>query len=113
MYEKDLVVLEGLKKEKYGDSIDGHDVPILHKLYEPYTVAKLAMDMAARWGTVAALPDGEDASGRQKLRMQSPEELAEAACATAAALWRQFEERGWFFANPLPVPRKSKETEEA
>lgn len=115
MYEKDLIVLEGLKKTRYGDSIEGHEVPILHKTHEPYTIAKVAMDMAARWATVAALPDGEDSRGNQKMRMQTPDELATHACDVAAALWKQFEDRGWFFANPLPFPisQKEKETEEA
>ena len=113
MYEKDLIVLEGLKKDRYGDAIEGHDTPILHKPYEPYTIAKVAIDMAARWATVAAIPDGEDSSGKQKLRMQTADELAEHACLVAAALWKQFETRGWFFENPLPVPKKVKEAEEA
>lgn len=113
MYEKDLIVLAGLKKDRYGDAIEGHELQVIHKTHEPYTIAKIAIDMAARWGTVAATPDGEDATGRQKLRLQAPEELAQLACDTAAALWKQFEERGWFFENPVPVPRKVKETEEA
>jgi len=113
MYEKDIIVLEGLKKNRYGDSIEGHDTPILHKTCEPYAIAKVAMDMAARWATIAAVPDGEDSSGKQKLRMQTPDELAQHACDVAAALWKQFEDRGWFFENPRPTPVTKKQTEEA
>lgn len=48
--------------------------------------AKLAFDLIGRWGTVAAAPDGEDSSGRAKLRLQTPQELVNRAfeCAELA-----------------------------
>lgn len=67
-------------------------------------VAQMAVDMVTRWGLVAALPEGEDSAGRQKIRSQEPTELAKAACDTAAALWKEFESRDWLVA--IPMPRK-------
>jgi len=32
-------------------------------------------EMLARWGMVAAIPDGEDSKGRSKLRLSTPQEL--------------------------------------
>jgi hypothetical protein len=113
MYEKDLKALDGLHTDRFGDSIAGHSKPIIHKVYEPYTIAKVAIEMVEKWGPVAAVPDGEDSAGRQKLRMQTAAELAVRACETAAALWKEFEHRGWFFEMPLPIPRKEKESESA
>ena len=48
--------------------------------------AKLAFDLVARWGCVAATPDGEDSTGRAKLRLQTPTELVSRAfdCAELA-----------------------------
>lgn len=109
MYEHDLKTLEGLQANSYGDSIKGHVKPIVHKTHEPYTVARIAMSMAERWGMVAAMPDGEDSAGRQKLRVLTPEELANKACATAAALWKEFGERDWFYENPMPIAVSKKE----
>lgn len=41
--------------------------------------ARIAMDFIVRWGMVAAMPDGEDSSGRQKLRLMTTDELIERA----------------------------------
>lgn len=75
-------------------------------------VAQMATDMATRWGLVAALPDGEDSAGRQKIRAQEPGELAKAACDTAAALWKEFEARDWLVAIPMPRKREKPVKEE-
>lgn len=113
MYEKDLTVLEGLRTNRYGDSIEGHVKPIVHQTHQLYTVGRMALDMASRWATVAAMPDGEDSNGRQKLRMQTPQELAQHACDVAQQLWREFEARGWFFEMPMPVADAKKQAAEA
>jgi hypothetical protein len=76
----------------------------VYKTKVPGAIAEMAMQMACRWGLVAATPDGEDSAGRQKLKKQLPADLAKEACDTAAALWAQFEERGWIV--DLPAPRK-------
>jgi hypothetical protein len=45
--------------------------------------ARLAMIMIEKWGMVAALPDGEDTTGRQKMRIMTPTELVNRAFITA------------------------------
>ncbi len=57
--------------------------------------ASFAMQCVERWAMVAAESNGEDSSGRQKMRRMSPDELAEHACATAEALFAEFTRRGW------------------
>jgi len=39
----------------------------------------LAVEMVNRWGMVAGMPDGEDSSGRARLRLATPEELVDRA----------------------------------
>jgi len=59
---------------------------VVHDTEVPEQTAKLAFDLVARWGAVAGAPDGEDSSGRAKLRLQTPQELVERAfeCAERA-----------------------------
>jgi len=45
--------------------------------------ARLAMTMMEKWGMVAAIEDGEDTAGRQKLRLLTPEELVYRSFETA------------------------------
>ncbi|KKL25562.1 hypothetical protein LCGC14_2404040 [marine sediment metagenome] len=45
--------------------------------------ARFVLELLVRWGMVAAEPDGEDSAGRQKLRLQTPEELTTRAFAVA------------------------------
>lgn len=62
--------------------------------------AKIAIACAERWALVAAIPDGEDSSGRQKLRLPTPQELAERSAGIASALYEEFDTRGWM----IPIP---------
>mgnify|MGYP003659998928 CR=1 FL=1 len=55
----------------------------IHNTEIPEDEAKLALDLITRWGMVAGVPDGEDSSGRSKLRLSTPEELSERAFNTA------------------------------
>ena len=55
----------------------------VHNTEIPEDEAKLALDLISRWGMVAAMPDGEDSSGRSKVRLSTPEELSERAFSTA------------------------------
>jgi len=59
---------------------------VAHETEQLEQTAKLAFDLVGRWGPVAATPDGEDSSGRAKLRLQTPEELVQRAfgCAELA-----------------------------
>lgn len=72
----------------------------------PDQVACLAADIATRFALVAAMPDGEDSAGRQKLRLPTAEELAARSCDIAAALFDQFDKRGMLL--DLPAPRLAK-----
>ena len=72
--------------------------------------AHLATEIVIRWGMVAATPDGEDSSGRAKVRLLTPEELIERACETAHLLAVTFEANGW--SEPRVSIRKVGEGEE-
>ena len=63
----------------------------IYKDYDEHLLGRYAVDWATnfaaafieRWGMVAAMPDGEDAAGRSKLRLMSPQELVDRAYETA------------------------------
>ena len=57
--------------------------------------ARFAASFIERWGAVAAIPDGEDSSGRQALRMMTPQELVNRACETADLLFAGLIKAGW------------------
>lgn len=77
----------------------------IHHLLVHDQVAETALQMMSRWGTVAAIPDGEDSSGRSKLRLQTPEELTEYAFAAAEAFWKRAHELGHVFRLPEAAVR--------
>ena len=68
--------------------------------------AKLATLLIEKWGLVAAIPDGEDSAGRQKLKMQTPDELVQRAFAVASLAMKTARKRGLVYKCP-PV-KKSK-----
>jgi hypothetical protein len=45
--------------------------------------AVVALALIERWGMVAAVEDGEDSTGRAKVRMSTPEELVDRAFTVA------------------------------
>lgn len=90
---------------RFRKNYDGRMVPEVAIILDQ--VASIAKEMAERWGMVAALPDGEDTSGRQKLRIMTPEELVERACTVAELLWLDFEKRGWTLDIPEFVKTES------
>lgn len=59
---------------------------IVHDTETAEYEAQAAFQLIERFGSVAAVPDGEDSSGRQRLRLQTPEELVE-RCFTIARLF--------------------------
>lgn len=81
---------------------------VVYKTKHEQPPARLAAEFISRWGMVAAVPDGEDSAGRSKLRLATPEEIVTRGCETAAALWEEFQKRGWLLDFPAP----SEETEE-
>lgn len=65
--------------------------------------AEIARSLVERWGTVAATPDGYDRAGRQMLRLQTPQELVDHACATAELLVNEFRRWNWLLVLPAPA----------
>jgi hypothetical protein len=76
----------------------------IHEPEHPNFEARLAINLLERWGLVAAESDGEDASGRAKLRLSTPEELSKRACDVAAQTTAELRKRGWI----LELPSQSK-----
>lgn len=68
----------------------------------PQPIATIAMDFIGRWGMIAAVPDGEDSSGRQQVRLQTPQELVTRAVQTAEILFDVIAARGWVLDVPAP-----------
>lgn len=62
--------------------------------------ARLSAALVERWGIVAAEQDGEDSTGRAKLRRMTPVEVVTAACDTAGLLVAEFRKRGWMIQLP-------------
>ena len=68
--------------------------------------AAIAESLVEKWGAIACIPDGEDSSGRQKLRLSSPEELAKRCCDVAHGMWDEFIRRDWVTELPDPTPEE-------
>ena len=84
------------------------DEMVIYRTRAMSTEAEIAISLACRWGMVAAIPNGEDAQGRQKVRLLEPDEIVERACTTAAALMNEFQQRGWILEIPsLPESEQS------
>jgi hypothetical protein len=67
----------------------------------------IAKEMVLRWGMAAAVENGEDSAGRQRIRTATPEELVQRACNTAELLVAEFERRGWYLDLPPPSLKES------
>jgi hypothetical protein len=57
--------------------------------------AQVAVEFISKWGMVAAMPDGEDSAGRQKLRLATESELVMRAISTVGLLFSSLEDMGW------------------
>lgn len=57
-------------------------------------------EFIGRWGMVAAIPDGEDTAGRQKLRMATPAELVDRATSVTELAFDVMKEKGWVIDGP-------------
>ena len=73
--------------------------------------ANLAASLIERWGMVCAEPDGEDSAGRQKLRLQTPDELVQRAFDVAHDFMDQARIRGLIHTTPDLPPSKEWEGE--
>jgi len=62
--------------------------------------ARFAFSLIEKWGLVAAMPDGEDSSGRAKLRLPSSQELVTRSCEISELVFDECERRGWVIKGP-------------
>lgn len=86
---------------------------VIHKAEVLGPEAAFAMELCGRWALVAAMPDGEDTAGRQKLRLPTPEELTARTMEIAKSLFGAMRAEGWTLPVPLPlVDVKAQEAEE-
>lgn len=83
----------------HGPRYSGDPVSIQHQAV-PNACASYAMDLAKHFALVAGIPDGEDTSGRQRLRLATPAEVASRACQVAEILFQQMGDRGWYHQVP-------------
>lgn len=72
----------------------------IERTEHPTEEADLAASFIEKFGAVAAVPDGYDDAGRQKMRLMTPKELVERATETAALAFAEFRARGWM----VPIP---------
>jgi hypothetical protein len=73
--------------------------------------ARMAVALIEKWGMVAAIPDGEDTAGRQKLRMMKPKEIVERAIDTAKMAMNAFEQEDWIDEFPSAMDEIEKPAE--
>ena len=62
--------------------------------------AVIAAQYVERWGMVAGMPDGEDSTGRQQLRLSTKNELVSRALDIAEELYAQADARGFLVQLP-------------
>lgn len=74
----------------------------VYKTLYPSQRAVFAQELLARWGLVAAEPDGEDSAGRQKLKPLSVESLVTRACEMSQLAFEEFQKREWLLELPNP-----------
>ncbi len=82
------------------------------QLEYPDWVARLATLMVEKWGTVAAEPDGEDSSGRAKVRLATADELVTRAVDVAEALVAKLRERGHVYKTPTYAEQNATDDDE-
>lgn len=72
----------------------------IHSKREPDHRARFAMACIERWGMVAAEPDGEDSTGRQKLKLSRPRDIVYRAMECADMVFEEFDRAGWLVNVP-------------
>ena len=79
------------------------DISICQTLI-PEQEAAFAQELMRQLAIATAHLCGEDSSGRQKLRLLTPDEIVERACEISAKSYAEFAKRGWLLEVPLPSP---------
>ena len=103
-------------KNQYSSEVKSPSVS-LHETEYLNLRAKFAMDLIARWGMVVASPDGEDTSGRAKLKLEKEKDVVKRASKMTALAFSEFEKNNWVTHLPtletMNEMVKNKELEEA
>jgi|SRR5215207_1790089 len=85
---------------------------VLNSLVHANFRARMATALMEKWGLVAGVPDGEDTTGRSKLRLLSPKEIVERAVETADMAVSTFERLGWLDRLPSISEMEEEENKE-
>lgn len=81
---------------------------VIHQTEMPHPQANLASELMRHLAIVAAMPDGVDEAGRQKLRLMTEEEVVARAGKIADLAWKDYRARGWLLDIPMPKPTEEK-----
>jgi len=93
--EKPTLVVSGERLEIWRRRQYGEANVMMHGRVVYDDRARTAQEFIDRWGMVAAIPDGEDSAGRQKLRLATPDELVVRAMQTVDLLYSAMDAAGW------------------
>lgn len=77
-----------------------HAKVLHHNRYELSNRARFACALLEKHATIAGVEDGEDSSGRQKLKLQAPKELVQHCIEVSDEAFKAFEELGWYHEIP-------------
>lgn len=66
----------------------------------PELTAQLALQMLERWGPVAAMENGYDEAGRQKMKLLTPKEVVDRAFGIAEEAIRMTRNKGLMYTIP-------------
>lgn len=66
----------------------------------PTSEAKFAFILLEKWGMICSVQDGEDSSGRAKIRSLTPEEIVDKAFTISVLAHDQARKRGMFIEVP-------------
>jgi len=81
----------------------GNKVPptiAIHETNQPLLKARAAIEFIEKWGMVAGIEDGEDSSGRSKLRLATPKEVVERAIEITTLMFNAFDDLEWMHSLP-------------
>jgi hypothetical protein len=75
--------------------------------------ARFALDIASKMALVAAVPDGEDVTGRQRMRMMSAKEITDRSIEIADRMFNAFSQYHWELELPDPelIPARESDTD--
>lgn len=71
----------------------------------PDATARFAAELISKFGAIAAIEDGEDTVGRQKMRLQNARELVERSFAIAEQYYEVARSRGYMVQCPARIEK--------